>query len=149
MKRIFFSYVIDTEHLHLATLFLEHLRQCGFLVTTSFYCDEIDKKNIELCDAYICFLTQGKDLCYKHILEQMRYVKYYGKTHIFVIECESLDIPPIYYSIEKDFNSVAFNRFNFNKAITELKYKNIGISSSIKAGLYAMMALKISKDDDN
>lgn len=148
MKRIFFSYVLPDEKIHLVTLFLEHLRRCGFYVNTPFYIDEIDKKSIESCDAYICFLTQEKDLCYKHILEQMRYVQYYNKKNLFVIECEGLDIPQIYYSIEKDFSSVVFNRYNFNKAITELKNKDIKIPSSIKAGLYAMMSLLRGDDSD-
>jgi len=150
IKKIFFSYVLDEEKQHLVTLFLEHLRKCGFFIRTSLYnSTETDKKGVEWCDLYVCFLTQTKKFLndkkqveYNQILEQMRYVKYYGKPHFFVMMCNEMNIPYVYYSIYKDFKFLVFNSYNFDKAITELKNNNDDkIPQPIRAGIYAMMSL--------
>ena len=158
VKKIFFSYVLDEEKQHLVTLFCEHLRKCGFAIRTSLYnSTETDKKGIEWCDLYVCFLTQTKKFInnndfdeYKQICEQMRYVKYYGKPHFFVLMCDGTNFPSLYYSIFKDFKFLAFNSWNFDKAITALKNNNEDkIPQQIRAGIYAMMSLVCKNESED
>ena len=150
IKKIFFSYVLDEENVHLVTLFFEHLRKYGFAIRTSLYnSTESNQKGVEWCDLYIGFLTQTKKFLnenksdeYNQIREQMRYVKYNGKPNFFVMMCDGLKIPSVYYSIYKDFKFLVFNSWNFDKAITELKNNNDDkIPQPIRAGIYAMMSL--------
>ena len=150
IKNIFFSYVLDEEKLHLVTLFFEHLRKCGFAIRTSLYnSTENNKRGVEWCDLYVCFITQTKKFLndknsdeYNQILEQMRYLKFYGKPHFFVMMCDGLNVPSVYYSIYKDFKFLVFNSWNFDSAITELKNnRDDKIPRQIRAGIYAMMSL--------
>lgn len=157
MNKIFFSYVLDVEKQHLVTLFCEHLRQCGFAIRTSLYnSTETDKRCVEWCDLYICFLTQTKKFLndrdsdeYNQILEQMRYLKFYGKPHFFVMMCDGVNAPSVYYSIYKDFKFLVFNSWNFDKAITALKNnKEDKIPQQIRAGIYAMMSLVCKNESE-